>query len=187
MQQVTTLRAQPDLSGLVEEFNRAHALAEQHCRGAVIQAIRCGELLFEAKQLCGHGSWEQWLADNVSVSPRTARLYMQLARLPAEKRQRVADLPLRESLSAIRQRERRIREAAERRIREAAAVAAPCLPARTPPAPEPASDKVWPTPDEIADELIDQLLLAALEEAVDIDTLRAAFERRLGGPDRPPH
>jgi hypothetical protein len=51
-------------------------------------AIRAGELLLEAKREVAHGEWESWLQANVPFQPRTARAYMQLARLDPEKRQR---------------------------------------------------------------------------------------------------
>jgi hypothetical protein len=118
---------------------------------------------------------------------------MRLARLPVEKRNAVADLPLREALSAIRSREKRLADAREQENRPPparaivvytsedgqhhvgaeAALKAPRPPANArPPA----------TPDEIADDLIAQLAQAAsvVRDRVTIEHLRDAFERRFG-------
>jgi hypothetical protein len=90
-------------SHLVEQIEAEHSQVERHFRTGAAHAIRAGELLLEAKQLhVRRGKWEKWLADNVTFSARTARAYMQLAKLPAEKRNAVALLPVREVLSAIR-------------------------------------------------------------------------------------
>jgi hypothetical protein len=76
--------------------------AEEHHRKSVVHAIRCGEALIKAKAVLNqHGEWEKWLRKNFEHSVRTARLYMQLAGLDLAKRQRVADLPLREALGAV--------------------------------------------------------------------------------------
>jgi len=76
--------------------------AAQHCASeAVAHAIRCGELLIEAKAALPHGAFGAWLAANVDFSDRTARGYMQLAGLDAANRQRVADMSLRDAMIAI--------------------------------------------------------------------------------------
>jgi hypothetical protein len=41
--------------------------------------MQAGDELIKAKQLLGHGEWGRWLVKNCDLSPRTARLYMQLA------------------------------------------------------------------------------------------------------------
>jgi hypothetical protein len=90
---------------LAERINEGHRLAESHARSAVEHALRCGELLIEAKAKINHGQWLPWLKANCAVSERTAQAYVRLAReLPAlapGKAQRVADLPLREALKAL--------------------------------------------------------------------------------------
>jgi hypothetical protein len=98
---ITAAHACPALADLAADINAAHQQAEQALRDGVLHAIRCGELLHEAKAQLPHGEWENWLKVNVSFQPRTARAYMQIAELDAEKRQRVADLPMREALKAI--------------------------------------------------------------------------------------
>jgi hypothetical protein len=174
---------------LVGEIHSAHARAESACRLVVECAIEAGEMLIEAKAKHGrHGQWATWLAANIKFSDRTARAYMQMAKLPVEKRQRVADLPLRDALSAIRGREKRIADAEEREARvsrpaqiatvidgevvfggEAVSGVTPAPPAM-PPA----------TREEIADDLIGQLNQAAheLRDRIGVDDLRQAFDRR---------
>jgi Protein of unknown function (DUF3102) len=141
----------------VGEINFAHERAERTFREGVQHAIRAGELLLQAKRTVAHGNWSSWLAENVEFSDRLAQAYMRLARLPLEKRNAVADLPLREALSAIRSRERRPADAA---VREARIFGSPRLVenvdwASLPPPPPP------PTPGEIADVLIGQLAQAS--------------------------
>jgi len=40
------------------------------------QRLEAGKLLIEAKKLCEHGRWNQWLDENFEMSDRTARRYM---------------------------------------------------------------------------------------------------------------
>jgi hypothetical protein len=70
-------------------------------RQAVEHAIAAGELLIEAKKQVKHGEWQTWLMANCDISERTVQAYMKLARAPLEKRNAVADLPLREALASI--------------------------------------------------------------------------------------
>jgi hypothetical protein len=90
------------LRRLADEANAAARAADETFRQSVLHAVRCGEALVKAKALLrdaeGHGHWEQWLRTNFKHSVRTARLYMQLAELPEAKRQRVAEMPLRDVL-----------------------------------------------------------------------------------------
>lgn len=45
---------------------------------------RAGEMLNEAKEQVGHGGWGRWLAKNFDLTDRTARKYMQWARIHNE-------------------------------------------------------------------------------------------------------
>jgi Protein of unknown function (DUF3102) len=67
-------------------------------------AVKCGELLLEAKEVAGHGNWAKWLS-GMPFAETTARGYMRMAEawpsMPDENRQRVADLPWREALKLI--------------------------------------------------------------------------------------
>lgn len=98
----------PSLDSLADAIRREHAaaqeglaLAKEHGRASVQHAIHCGELLRQAKKSVGHGAWRLWLQEHIGFSARTATGYMQLAGLPVAKRQRVAELPLREALKTI--------------------------------------------------------------------------------------
>ena len=99
-----TIQNERALADLATAINAAHQRAERALRDGLLNAIRAGELLLLAKRQVDHGQWENWLQANVPFQARTARAYIQLARLDPEKRQRVADLPLRGALSAIRER-----------------------------------------------------------------------------------
>lgn len=93
------------LDGIAERINDAVFNAQSAACKAVQYAMKAGELLNQAKQSVDHGAWENWLVDNVTLSPRTCRAYMRLAKvypaLPDAERQRVADLPVREAVKAI--------------------------------------------------------------------------------------
>jgi hypothetical protein len=99
----------PDLAGRIEAEHQAAIGAS---RTALEHAVRCGELLIQAKADVGHGGWIEWLEDNCTVRPRTAQVYMKLARelpkLPEEKAQRVAFLTVREAVHTISQSTARI-------------------------------------------------------------------------------
>lgn len=94
-----------DLTALPAQIDAAIADVQKHAAGMVESAVRAGQLLLTAKASVPHGSWEQWVADNCTVAPRTARAYMRLTEslmaLPEEERQRVAEMPLRLALRAI--------------------------------------------------------------------------------------
>ena len=64
------------LPGLATEINREHELAVESARDAVNRACRAGRLLFQAKKRVDHGEWKQWVADNLTISDRTAQRYM---------------------------------------------------------------------------------------------------------------
>src|SRR5262249_28929745 len=90
------------LPELAADINVAHDQAAQALRDGIHHAIRAGELLLKAKAQLSHGKWLPWLQANCEIPERTAQAYMRLACLPVEKRNAVADLPLRDALSAIR-------------------------------------------------------------------------------------
>lgn len=99
------MSALTDLAALAKEIDRHVADANENARNAVASAIEAGVMLNRAKSLVPHGQWNDWLLAHVAVAPRTAQAYMRLAKahphLPHEKRNAVADLPLREALAAI--------------------------------------------------------------------------------------
>jgi len=93
------------LDDLAARINDATSAAERSARAAVAHALEAGSLLLQAKGQVAHGDWQQWIEANCDVAPRTAQAYMRLAKhwptLPEEKRRSVADMPLREAITAI--------------------------------------------------------------------------------------
>lgn len=67
-----------------EAYQEANHLAEQakgYASQAVAKAIECGQLLIHQKASLGHGSWLEWLDQNLpEISESTARRYMRLAK-----------------------------------------------------------------------------------------------------------
>jgi hypothetical protein len=186
------------LADLAARINNEHQAASGALKQGVLHAIAAGDLLLKAKAQLKHGGWLDWLKANCEIPERTVQAYMRLARLPIEKRNAVADLPLREALSAIRSRQERLERAENRpppgpavlsfwnKQGELVSVPAPGLkvapehehlleqqmpqPAPPPPA----------TPAQIADDLIYQLSQSLYEvrERVSVADLAEAFERR---------
>jgi hypothetical protein len=98
-----------ELEALAGAINAEHRACETALRAGLAHAIKAGELLIEAKDLCPHGTWLPWLRDNFDGRERLARAYMQVARelpkLQAENGSAVADLSFREALAALAVRE----------------------------------------------------------------------------------
>ena len=67
------------VSTLSARINREHQACLQAAGKAIDHAMRCGDLLTEAKAGCRHGGWQGWLEENFEGSARTARGYMQIA------------------------------------------------------------------------------------------------------------
>ena len=80
-------------------------MAETHAKKALHYALEIGALLNEAKPQLKHGEWLDWLQAHCDLAPRTASAYMRLAKaypaLPEAEQQRVADLPVRDAVTAI--------------------------------------------------------------------------------------
>lgn len=66
-------------TSLAADIRREHDQAQQAFTSAVEHAVRCGELLTEAKAGVPHGEWLPWLAENFPASEDTAQAYMRLA------------------------------------------------------------------------------------------------------------
>ena len=91
---------------LAADIQRHHDDAQRCAGEAVEHARRAGEALLQAKAEIGHGKFQAWFdAAKFTFSDRTARGYMRVARelpnLPDGKRQRVADLSLRQALEYL--------------------------------------------------------------------------------------
>jgi hypothetical protein len=94
------------LSVLAVEIRQAHAEVEQTARRSFEAMLVAGDRLIEAKVLLKHGQWRPWLREHCKIPPRTASLYMDLARnRPTLERARqngnVADLSVRGALAVI--------------------------------------------------------------------------------------
>ena len=93
------------LDALAAKIRTEHDAVRHAVETATEHAIRCGQLLTEAKDGLAHGQWLPWLEERCEVSERTAQAYMRLARKHGElddgNAQRVADLPVREAMKAI--------------------------------------------------------------------------------------
>jgi hypothetical protein len=68
------------LPDLAQAIDREHQAALGAARSLTEHAIRCGELLLQAKADVGHGGWLEWVETNCAFSQRTAQGYMRLAR-----------------------------------------------------------------------------------------------------------
>jgi hypothetical protein len=89
------------LPTLAARIRHEHEQVATSMMSAINHAIAAGELLLEAKRQVKHGEWLPWLAENCDIAERTAQAYMRLARTPLEKRNAVADLPLRDALASL--------------------------------------------------------------------------------------
>jgi hypothetical protein len=86
----------PDL--IADRILYEHDEYERHQRKAIEHAIRCGELLAEAKQQVGHGNWTPWVNAHLDFTARTASNYMRIA----ANEKRVSDLgSVREALADL--------------------------------------------------------------------------------------
>lgn len=68
------------LSSLADEINNADKNCQNSFKYTLGYAIYAGECLLKAKELCGHGNWLKWRAQNIKHPERTSERYMQLAR-----------------------------------------------------------------------------------------------------------
>ena len=76
---MSTTICKPDLDQLAEEINQLHRGAERDLNAGLAKALRCGELLTQAKAECKHGEWLPWLEENFDGATRSAQAYMRVA------------------------------------------------------------------------------------------------------------
>lgn len=67
------------LPTLAAEARQAHAESLHHSQKAADRALVAGSALVEAKALCAHGTWGDWLAQT-GIPERSAQRYMKLHR-----------------------------------------------------------------------------------------------------------
>jgi hypothetical protein len=178
------------LSDLLARIHQEHDAASNALKSAVSHAIAAGELLLQAKKQLNHGKWLPWLQSNCEIPERTAQAYMRLARLPIEKRNAVADLPLREALSAIRSREQRLADAEAREAKQADTYSgivhttkngvsyygAEAIERTTP------TQQLPPPPPRTTDDIVRQIdhALHEVRDDVDVIQVRRAIQAELG-------
>ena len=105
MHTTTILTAPTGLRQLAEQANFHHRECTASANTAIDHAHAAGDALILAKRECPRGSFLGWVKENFSGSPRTARLYMAVAKRWPQieaKRQRVANLGLREAMQLTR-------------------------------------------------------------------------------------
>jgi hypothetical protein len=66
-------------TNLPAQIEREHYAALTAARDAIDHAVRCGELLTEAKKQVDHGEWLPWIETNLTFGARQAQKYMHLA------------------------------------------------------------------------------------------------------------
>lgn len=65
----------------LKQIKDEHKAAQTHATRAVEHAIRCGQLLLEAKALLGHGNLSRYIEQRCRIPYSTAARYMRAARL----------------------------------------------------------------------------------------------------------
>jgi hypothetical protein len=94
--------ALPDLSELAAQIEAEHQAALRGFRATLDHALRCGELLIQAKAQMAHGQWLLWLEANVTLKPRQCQGYMRLAQnRDALNTQATAQLTIDEALALL--------------------------------------------------------------------------------------
>ncbi|MBY6265108.1 DUF3102 domain-containing protein [Azospirillum sp. 412522] len=73
-----------DLPRLARRIDECHFQVQYHAKGMLLEAKQAGEYLLEAKKLCPHGTFKDWVSANCRCSYRTAAKYMQVARKCAD-------------------------------------------------------------------------------------------------------
>jgi len=68
------------LTELVKTIKFWHQEYVRQMSGAVLFAHNAGRDLIQAKQLVPHGQWTVWITEHCDFSPRTAQVYMRVAR-----------------------------------------------------------------------------------------------------------
>lgn len=80
IQASTTKALTSGLPALAAQINNLHTQCEESYKNSLEFARRAGELLLKVKSQLAHGQWLPWIEENTVISPRTAQVYMRLAR-----------------------------------------------------------------------------------------------------------
>jgi hypothetical protein len=93
------------LPALAAEIENCHQAAYRAAEDALNLALRCGDLLIEAKAKIKHGEWLFWPETNTTVGNRQAQNYIRLAKnrpeIEAANTQRDSHLPVREAIALL--------------------------------------------------------------------------------------
>ncbi len=92
------------LGDLAQQINEGHDETRKLAVTALQRAMETGALLLRAKQRLPHGEWGAWMRDNIRMSPRTAQMYMRVARTWPQvegKSASIADLTLTEVVAQL--------------------------------------------------------------------------------------
>ncbi len=73
-------REEIDLKAIAKDIEAAHQAGEASETAALTEFRKAGELLSKAKEKLGHGFFGQWCRENLTVSERQARRYIELAK-----------------------------------------------------------------------------------------------------------
>jgi hypothetical protein len=89
---------------LASQIRSEHLAVKEAVRNSFEHAIKCGDLLLEAKAKVAHGKWLPWLESECGINERTAQRHMRVARHRLEietKSDTVTDLTLTSALQVI--------------------------------------------------------------------------------------
>jgi ribosome-associated translation inhibitor RaiA len=119
---LTDLSHSNSLTDLAARIRAEHEAAGAAVKRSVQHAMAAGDLLLEAKVQLKHGQWLPWLKSNCTISERTARLYMTLARARSAVEAEigsVADLTVRQAVALVTARHSPARRLARAAVDEA--------------------------------------------------------------------
>ncbi len=76
---ISLTRSDDLLKSHAGQINAYHKNAEAAAKNTIHAVLMAGKLLVEAKAMCEHGDWQNWLESNCEVSYRVAAKYMRLS------------------------------------------------------------------------------------------------------------
>lgn len=123
MSELVRLVGAAGLENLATRINAEHRACDAAAGKAIEHAIRCGEMLLEAKGHREHGGWMLWLAANFEGSQDLANKYMRVARnsepvINLTSEGSASPISLRGALEEIKTKDRRARSGSARACRE---------------------------------------------------------------------
>jgi len=99
--------AVPDITDMIIEIKGCHQQVLSAFSAGFYSTIQAGELLIRFKRLVGYGNFAARVKADLGFSARTARYYMEAARVwaqtPAEKRQTFADSSINKLMESVKE------------------------------------------------------------------------------------